>query len=105
MQWDDYSLARETREKTLEETLVNTLVHEMQKERGYSAGFIASKGKNFPQELSEQRQMTDEALKTVLSDVRSLALKKPELSDKVRARTEQLADMRQQVDGFELDLT
>ena len=48
MQWDDYSLARETREKTLEETLVNTLVHEMQKERGYSAGFIASKGKNFP---------------------------------------------------------
>ena len=38
MQWDDYSLARETREKTLEETLVNTLVHEMQKERGYSAG-------------------------------------------------------------------
>ena len=102
LQWDDYSLARETREKTLEETLVNTLVHEMQKERGYSAGFIASKGKNFPQELSEQRQMTDEALKTVLSDVRFLALKKPELSDMVRTRTEQLADMRQQVDGFEL---
>ena len=38
---------------------VSALVHEMQKERGLSAGFIASKGKTFADTLPTQRKDTD----------------------------------------------
>ena len=38
---------------------VSALVHEMQKERGASAGFIASKGKKFADTLPTQRRDTD----------------------------------------------
>ena len=39
---------------------VSALVHELQKERGASAGFIASKGQKFAKTLPEQRKLTDE---------------------------------------------
>ena len=38
---------------------ISELVHEMQKERGMSAGFIASKGKNFADKIGGQRDTTD----------------------------------------------
>ena len=38
----------------------NNLVHELQKERGTSAGFISSQGKNFADVLPSQRKNTDE---------------------------------------------
>ena len=46
----------------------SALVHEMQKERGMSAGFLASKGKKFASELQAQRLLTDKAYKN-LSDL------------------------------------
>ena len=39
--------------------VVSALVHELQKERGMSAGFIGSKGKQFARQLPGQRQSTD----------------------------------------------
>ncbi len=49
----------------------SSLVHESQKERGMSAGFIASKGAKFKNELPAQRKVTDERiseLTAVLAD-------------------------------------
>ncbi len=46
--------------------VVSALVHELQKERGASAGFIASKGQKFAKKLPEQRRLTDEK-KTALA--------------------------------------
>jgi len=49
---------------------ISALVHEMQKERGASAGFIASKGKRFATKLPAQRQVTNQkrtALKAALA--------------------------------------
>lgn len=43
-------------------TKLSLLVHEMQKERGLSAGFLASKGASFAEELKGQRELTDKAL-------------------------------------------
>lgn len=43
-------------------TKLSLLVHEMQKERGFSAGFLASKGASFAEELKGQRELTDKAL-------------------------------------------
>jgi len=39
--------------------VISAVVHELQKERGMSAGFIASKGVNFAKELPIQRSLTD----------------------------------------------
>lgn len=41
---------------------VLSLIHETQKERGTSAGFLASKGQQFSSELSSQHRNTDEVL-------------------------------------------
>ncbi len=42
--------------------VASAVVHELQKERGMSAGFIGSQGKNFADTLPGQRQETDERL-------------------------------------------
>ncbi len=44
---------------------ISKLVHEMQKERGLSAGFVASKGTKFANEIKEQRILTDKEYKTL----------------------------------------
>ncbi len=41
-------------------THLSSLVHELQRERGLSAGFLASQGKRFRDELSGQRLQTDQ---------------------------------------------
>jgi response regulator RpfG family c-di-GMP phosphodiesterase len=40
----------------------SALIHELQKERGYSSGFVASKGKSFFSELKQQRKITDKEI-------------------------------------------
>jgi len=42
---------------------ITNLVHETQKERGATAGYVGSKGKNFTKRLPAQRKLTDEKLK------------------------------------------
>ena len=50
----------------------SSLVHEFQKERGLTAGFMGSRGKNFATELSAQRQQVDkkaQGLATILANL------------------------------------
>lgn len=61
---------------------IGELTHELQKERGASAGFIASKGASFATELPKQRELSDAAiasfeknLQRVLEGVSSTKLK------------------------------
>lgn len=42
--------------------LTTAVTHEMQKERGMSAGFLGSKGKNFASQLPDQRKQLDKVL-------------------------------------------
>lgn len=44
---------------------IGDLVHELQKERGMSAGFVASEGAKFGEALAGQRQATDRLLRAV----------------------------------------
>ena len=44
-------------------TKISIVIHELQKERGTSAGFLGSKGKNFGENLQKQRQLSDEKIK------------------------------------------
>lgn len=49
--------------------LVADLIHELQRERGFSAGHVASRGANFEDELADQRVRTDAALAIVRDNV------------------------------------
>lgn len=51
---------------------MSALVHESQKERGMTAGFIGSKGKNFSAKLPRQRLLFDEKQKTLLASLETL---------------------------------
>lgn len=53
------------------------LVHELQKERGFSAGYLGSKGKNFNTKLSSQHKQTDK----LITEFRDYLSKNP-LGDK-----------------------
>jgi methyl-accepting chemotaxis protein len=50
---------------------IGALVHEMQKERGMSASFISSNGGKFVAELPVQRALTDKAVETLQTTLKS----------------------------------
>ncbi|MEA2100355.1 MAG: nitrate- and nitrite sensing domain-containing protein [Campylobacterota bacterium] len=51
---------------------ISNLVHETQKERGATAGYVGSKGKNFTKRLPAQRLLTDKKLKIMKQTLRTL---------------------------------
>ncbi|MDP6709586.1 MAG: nitrate- and nitrite sensing domain-containing protein, partial [Alphaproteobacteria bacterium] len=75
---------------------VSALVHEMQKERGRSAGFIASKGKNFADTLPTQRQDTDGKRKGLLT-----ALGAFDAAAYGQGLVEKVSTARQAIDGLD----
>src|SRR6185369_2127086 len=62
-----------------------SLIHELQKERGLSAGFIASKGEKFREELTKQRVDTDSRIKALKEDSASNAAKLEGLKERLGA--------------------
>ena len=81
----------------------SNLVHELQKERGASAGFLASKGKSFGDKVIAQRKNTDEKRKPIpdaLALGENVGLK-AEIAE-VKKLMGQLADMRKKVSAQEV---
>lgn len=58
-------IAIDSEERASEQSVINDLIHELQKERGFSAGFIASSGASFGEDLRGQKLTTDTALRPV----------------------------------------
>ncbi|MBF0185706.1 MAG: nitrate- and nitrite sensing domain-containing protein, partial [Magnetococcales bacterium] len=88
-------------------TRLSSLVHELQRERGLSAGFLASKGKRFRDELSGQRRQTDGRRGELESYLQSVSVDK--LTQELRqglqgtdSELQKLSDMRSRVDGLQL---
>ncbi|MBT1445513.1 methyl-accepting chemotaxis protein [Shewanella sp. JM162201] len=88
----------------LSELAVNAsaLVHELQKERGMSAGFLGSGGKNFAGQLPGQRSQSDERLKDLNGYLGSR-----EFADAVNGKVSRAKDdlnrlsaMRSNIDGL-----
>ena len=75
---------------------VSALVHELQKERGQSAGFIASNGKKFADALPKQRQTSD----TKRQDLQT-ALDGFEAAAYGQGLVEKLGTARQALNGME----
>ena len=88
------------RDVAAETVIVSGLIHELQKERGFSAGFTASRGQNFPEALAQQRLDTDARVTRFRDGItlyRSLA------TEEIAAVTEgleQLAERRGAIDRF-----
>ena len=48
-------------------TKISLVIHELQKERGTSAGFLGSQGRDFKEALQDQRNLSDEKIKELHS--------------------------------------
>lgn len=87
--------------------IISNAVHELQKERGASAGFISSKGKNFSDVITPQRRTSDAKLKdfNLNAAVSEKALVIPQYKaalDKITTELEKLKKIRIQVDAFNI---
>ncbi|MEQ8656998.1 MAG: nitrate- and nitrite sensing domain-containing protein [Hyphomicrobiales bacterium] len=82
--------------------ILGTVVHELQRERGQSAGFIASSGANFADALPQQREATNGAYRDMedmlgnMSDVIAVAF--AEYVGTLRQDEARVFNMREQVD-------
>ena len=78
------------------------LVHELQKERGYSAGFTASEGRNFSTAVATQRGATDETWARVKSVMPHLRATRPQELDAISVAMDRLSEVRAQIDNLAL---
>lgn len=91
-----------SQKKIHEESHIANLVHQLQRERGYSAGFLASKGQNFADELPRQHAETNTAIDPVLNDTADLRADHAESYDKMMLELDQLEALRAQIVNFEI---
>ncbi len=82
------------------------LVHELQKERGMSAGFLGSSGKNFGDKLPQQRRATDTQHDAYTQFIKNNPLPDDFASQlaKVNNQLSQLATMRSRVDSLSISV-
>ncbi|CAN0581287.1 unnamed protein product, partial [Ectocarpus sp. 12 AP-2014] len=101
--WKEASAARDMSLLLHKAEIIGTVVHELQRERGLTAGYIASSGASFADELSAQRIATNESYAEVehmlatMSDIIAVAF-----ADYVETLYQDEAhvfDMRTQVDA------
>jgi methyl-accepting chemotaxis protein len=82
---------------------LSAVLHEMQKERGSSAGFIASGGKKFAYILSKQHASTDEKIQELQTFAAKSSLKEIE-SLKNRVNFKAIAAMRKKVNALSVPI-
>ncbi|MEL6558230.1 MAG: nitrate- and nitrite sensing domain-containing protein [Bacteroidota bacterium] len=83
---------------------INHVVHEIQKERSVSAGYLSSDGDQFLEELSKQRQQTNDSLNAYFEDVKRplyndlMVLHKGDI-DKLDNYFDKLEELRKSIDN------
>ena len=84
--------------------VIDTLVHELQRERGFSAGFIASSGKNFASQLQDQRIKTISAFDTFTQEIAFAEAAWPLVFQEVSRRLSNLSRTRAAVDANQVSV-
>ena len=87
---------------------ISDLVHELQKERGKSAGFISSKGLKFDDELSKQKELTNEKIVTLKKYLNNFKIEKTndkfdKFKQNIFEKIENLSIIRTQIKTLLLD--
>ena len=98
---------RDAKEAVSLSKLIANMIHETQKERGYTAGFLGSKGKKFTKELAQQRALSSKKIALLLhkiSTLQSFKNDKKLQKDIALALTsiKEIESVRQGVDSFSL---
>jgi len=88
---------------------ISLLLHETQKERGASAGYIASNGKKFANILPKQRKLTDKRLNEFKTELKTIDLSKfdTNLKAKIQIALDNLSKLntiRQKVSNLDISL-
>jgi len=88
---------------------ISELLHETQKERGATAVFLGSNGKEFREILQQQRKITDKRYKNYLSYVNSLDksnLSKSVISNIIKVNNDflKLNNIRKKIDNFQISI-
>jgi methyl-accepting chemotaxis protein len=79
---------------------VSHVVHEQGKERGFTAGFISSKGENFEKELMDERKNIDKLYETLFNHIKSAEIDgslKDKLIKKITPIKKSLDNVRNQI--------
>ena len=82
------------------------VVHELQKERGFSSGYINTRGEKFKQELAVQRQTSDAEIKRLMEYLTTAddAAKAVQTSlDAAAQHKERLAETRSRIDNLSIE--
>lgn len=86
----------------------NHVIHEQQKERGMSAGFLASKGNRFQAELQAQRKLTNQTANALAQRIEQLA-EKIRLPEEIQATLKKvvqqnkgMTQLREQIDAHKI---
>ncbi len=90
-------------------TRSSALVHELQKERGMSAGFLGSQGKEFARELPGQRSLTDQKRSELLNFLKNFEVARFNQAFQQKQangvnRLRELSAIRQRVDQLQIKL-
>ena len=88
---------------------ISELLHETQKERGLTAGFLGSKGKNFSNELFAQRELTNSKFSLFLEAKANMhkSFHSDLLTENINTiikRLENISDIRKKVDSLDIKL-
>ncbi len=88
---------------------ISFLIHETQKERGMTAGFIGSNGKNFKDMLSQQRNLTNNRLKELKGviakvNIKAIDIKTSDAIDKALKDTTKIKEIRLKVDSLSIKI-
>ena len=88
------TLSKETVSIVDRSKVVSALVHELQKERGMSAGYVSSKGKNFADTLPLQHQQVDKAYENYTLIYEDLYKNNPQSLNKLETSFQALPKFR-----------
>ncbi|AUR04744.1 nitrate- and nitrite sensing domain-containing protein [Phaeobacter inhibens] len=90
-----------TAQTAREDSAISDMIHELQRERGFSVGYVSSDGLTFPDELTQQRDRTDQTIASALSGIDLIAVDHREEFDRVVACLQTLTHVRQRIDGWD----
>lgn len=98
----DIAIGSEAR--TSEQSVINDLIHELQKERGFSAGFIASNGESFSADLAGQKLATDLVLRPVEEQTPILQIDRPSAFGRSKIALNDLSAFRARVQNQQVQV-
>jgi methyl-accepting chemotaxis protein len=91
------------------DTKISSLVHEIQKERGFSAVFLGTKGEKFKDALLSQRELTDKSIEEFKKNITTISVSNYPVNgklliDNTLKELSNIQNIRKDIDNFQMDV-